>query len=324
MLKRRHVLALPAAAPLGAPALAQAPWPNRPVRVLVGFPPGGSLDVLTRMAAEQMAQRLGQPFVVETRSGASGNIAAEALARAPADGYTISTVSMHTVVINPMVFPSVPFDAARDFQWISAMWDLPNVFAVPAQHVPVQTAQDFVAWARGRRGGVSYGSPGAGTTGHLSGAYFASRAGIEATHVPFRGAAQTIPAMLGGDVHMAIDNLASYTGVIQSGSIRPLAVTMPERWPTLPEVPTMAEAGFDRFNVSPWHFWAGPAGMPREIAERLSREIRATWANPDLQQRAIAMGARLTGSTPEALGARLGAETPRWAEMVRISGAQAG
>ncbi|HEY4251240.1 MAG TPA: tripartite tricarboxylate transporter substrate-binding protein [Roseomonas sp.] len=324
MFKRRHLLALSAAAPLAAPALAQAPWPNRPVRVLVGFPPGGSLDVLTRMAAELMAQRLGQPFVVETRSGASGNIAAEALARAPADGYTISTVSMHTVVINPRVFPSVPFDAARDFRWISAMWDLPNVFAVPAQHVPARSVAEFVAWAKARRGGVSYGSPGSGTTGHLSGAYFANRSGIDATHVPFRGAAQTIPAMLGGDVQMAIDNLASYMSVIQGGVIRPLAVAMPERWPALPEVPTMAEAGFDAFNISPWHLWAGPAGMPAEVAERLSAEIRDCWADPALQERTIAMGARLTGSTPAALGARLAAETPRWAEMVRVSGAQAG
>ncbi|WP_424812278.1 Bug family tripartite tricarboxylate transporter substrate binding protein [Roseococcus sp. YIM B11640] len=324
MFSRRSLLAVSMTAPLAAPALAQGAWPNKPVRVLVGFPPGGSLDVMTRLAAEQMSQRLGQSFVVETRSGASGNIAAEALARATPDGYTIGTVSMHTVVINPMVFPSVPFDAARDFQWISAMWDLPNVFAVPAQHVPARTVQEFVAWGRERRGGVSFGSSGTGTTIHLSGAYFLARAGIQGVHVPFRGAAQTIPAMLGGDVQLAIDNLASYMGVIQNGTMRALAVTMPERWPALPEVPTMAEAGVPDFNVSPWHMWAGPAGMPREIAEKLSAEIRVAWADPALQQRAIGMGARLTGSTPAELAARLDREKPRWAEMVRISGAQAG
>lgn len=323
MLTRRSALALPALVPLAAPAIAQAPWPNRPVRVLVGFPPGGSLDVMTRLTCEQMTQRLGQSFVVETRSGASGNIAAEALARATPDGYTISTVSMNTVVINPMLFPNLPFDMNRDFSWISAMWDMPNVLAVPTQYVPARNVQEFIAWARERPGGVSYGSAGIGSTIHLSGAYLVARAGLQGTHVPFRGAAQTIPAMLSGDVQFAVDNLASYVGVIQEGRIRALAVTMSERWPTLPDVPTMAEAGIDNFNVSPWHFWAGPAGMPREIAERLSREVRAAWANPALQRRAIEMGARLTGSTPEELGARLEAEKPRWAEMVRISGAAA-
>ncbi|TCI00261.1 tripartite tricarboxylate transporter substrate binding protein [Roseococcus sp. SYP-B2431] len=323
MLTRRSLLAVPPAA-LAAPALAQGAWPNKPVRVLVGFPPGGSLDVLTRLAAEIVTQRLGQSFVVETRSGASGNIAAEALARATPDGYTIGTVSMHTVVINPMIFPSVPFDMARDFQWISAMWDIPNVMAVPAQYVPARTVQEFIAWGRERPQGISYGSAGVGTTIHLSGAYLLARAGIQGTHVPFRGAAQTIPAMLSGDVQLAVDNLASYVGVIQEGRMRALAVTMPQRWPTMPDVPTMGEAGIDNFNVSPWHCWAGPAGMPREIAERISREIRTAWADPALRQRVIGMGAMLTGSTPDELGARLEAEKPRWAEMVRISGAQAG
>lgn len=323
MLTRRSLLAVPPLA-LAAPALGQGAWPNKPVRVLVGFPPGGSLDVLTRLASEVLTHRLGQSFVVETRSGASGNIAAEALARSTPDGYTIGTVSMHTVVINPMIFPSVPFDMTKDFQWISAMWDMPNVMAVPAQYVPARTVQEFIAWGRERPQGISYGSAGVGTSIHLSGAYFLARAGIPGTHVPFRGAAQTIPAMLSGDVQLAIDNLASYVGVIQEGRMRALAVTMGQRWPTLPEVPTMAEAGIDNFNVSPWHCWAGPAGMPREIAERLSREIRAAWADPALQQRVIGMGAMLTGSTPDELGARLEAEKPRWAEMVRISGAQAG
>lgn len=323
MLTRRSLLAVPPVA-LAAPALAQGAWPNRPVRVLVGFPPGGSLDVLTRLACEILTRRLNQTFVVETRTGASGNIAAEALARATPDGYTISTVSMHTVVINPMIFPSVPFDMTKDFQWISSMWDMPNVMAVPTQYVPARTVQEFIAWGRERPGGVSYGSAGVGTSIHLSGAYFLARAGISGTHVPFRGAAQTIPAMLSGDVQLAIDNLASYVGVIGEGRMRALAVTMGQRWPTMPDVPTMAEAGIDNFNVSPWHCWAGPAGMPVEIAERLSREIRDAWADPALQQRVIGMGAILTGSTPAELGARLEAEKPRWAEMVRISGAQAG
>jgi tripartite-type tricarboxylate transporter receptor subunit TctC len=301
---------------------AQRNWPDRPVRVLVGFPPGGSLDVMTRLAAEQMSQRLGQPFVVETRTGASGNIGAEALARATPDGYTIGTVSMHNLLINPHLFRRLPYDPEQDFAWISAMWDLPNVAVVPAQHVPARTLQEFIAWAKARPGGVSFGSSGVGTTIHLSGAYLAGRAGFEAQHVSFRGAAQTIPALLSGDIQYAVDNLASYVGVIQEGRMRALAVALPQRWPALPDVPTMAEAGLPGFEVSPWHMWAAPRGTPQAVIDRISAEVRAAWTDPALQQRAIAMGARLTGSTPEGLAARLAREKPIWAKMVKVSGAQ--
>jgi tripartite-type tricarboxylate transporter receptor subunit TctC len=322
MTPRRTLLAGAAGLPLATPALAQAAWPNRPVRVIVGFPPGGSLDVMTRLACEVLQQRLGQPFVVETRSGASGNIGTEAIARAAADGYTIGTVSMHNLLINPLLFRQLPYNPDRDFAWISAMWDLPNVAVVPAQHVPARTLAEFVTWAKARPRGVSYGSSGVGTTIHLSGAYLMAQAGIQAEHITFRGAAQTIPAMLGGDIQIAVDNLASYVPVIQEGRMRALAITTPQRWPALPEVPTMAEAGFSGLSYGPWHMWAGPAAMPREVVDRLSREIRTAFADPALQQRVIGMGARLLGTTPEQLAERLQRERPIWAEMVRISGAQ--
>lgn len=322
MIHRRALLAAAGSLPLAAPAFGQSPWPNKPVRVIVGFPPGGSLDVMTRLACEQMQNRLGQAFVVETRSGASGNIGTEAIARATPDGYTIGTISMHNLLINPLLFRRLPYDAQKDFAWISAMWDLPNVAVVPAQHVPVRTLAEFVTWAKARPGGVSYGSSGVGTTIHLSGAYLMAQAGIPAEHVTFRGAAQTIPAMLSGDIQVAVDNLASYVGVIQEGRMKALAVTTRERWPGLPDVPTMAEAGFAGLSYGPWHLWAAPAGTPRPVIDRLSQEIRTAFADPALQQRAIGMGARLLGTTPEDLAARLDRERPIWTEMVRISGAQ--
>ncbi len=322
MMNRRTLLAAAGSLPLAAPALGQSPWPNKPVRVIVGFPPGGSLDVMTRLACEQMQSRFGQAFVVETRSGASGNIGAEAIARATPDGYTIGTISMHNLLINPLLFTRLPYDARKDFAWISAMWDLPNVAVVPAQHVPARTVAEFVTWAKARPNGVSYGSSGVGTTIHLSGAYLMAQAGIRAEHVTFRGAAQTIPAMLSGDIQIAVDNLASYVPVIQEGRMRPLAVTTRERWPGLPEVPTMAEAGFAGLSYGPWHLWAAPAGTPRAMIDRLSQEIRTAFADQALQQRAIGMGARLLGTTPEQLAERLERERPIWAEMVRISGAQ--
>ncbi len=317
MLPRRIALALP----LAAPAFAQAPWPNRPVRVLIGFPPGGSLDVMTRLACEQLQNRLGQPFIVESRSGASGNIGTEAIARATPDGYTVGTISMHNLLINPHLFTRLPYDPMRDFAWISQMWDLPNVAVVPAQ-LPVRTLAEFIAWARARPQGVSYGSSGVGTTIHLSGAYLAAQAGLRAEHIAFRGAAQTIPALLSGDIQFAVDNLASYVGVIQSGGVRALAVALPQRWPALPDVPTMAEAGMAGLSVGPWHLWAAPRETPRPVVERLAAEIRAAFADTALQQRAIGMGARLLGSGPDELATRLAREAPVWAEMVRISGAQ--
>jgi tripartite-type tricarboxylate transporter receptor subunit TctC len=322
LLQRRGLLATPLLAALPLAGRAQGTWPDRPVRVIVGFPPGGSLDVMTRLAAEQMGQRLGQPFVVETRTGASGNIGMEALARATPDGYTIGTVSMHNLLINPHLFRQLPYDPDRDFAWISAMWDLPNVLVVPAQHVPAKTLAEFVAWAKARPNGVSFGSSGVGTTIHLSGAFLANRAGLDAQHVSFRGGAQTITAMLGGDIQYAVDNLASYVGVIQEGRMRALAMALPQRWPALPEVPTMAEAGLPGFDVSPWHLWAAPRGTPQAVVERISAEVRAAWTDAALQQKAIGMGARLTGSTPEGLAARLAKEKPIWAEMVKVSGAQ--
>ena len=322
MIHRRALLAAAGSLPLAAPALGQSPWPNKPVRVIVGFPPGGSLDVMTRLACEQMQNRLGQAFVVETRSGASGNIGTEAIARAAPDGYTIGTISMHNLLINPLLFRRLPYDAQKDFAWISAMWDLPNVAVVPAQHVPARTLAEFVTWAKARPAGVSYGSSGVGTTIHLSGAYLMAQAGIRAEHVTFGGAAQTIPAMLSGDSQVAVDNLASYVGVIQEGRMKALAVTTRERWPGLPDVPTMADAGFAGLSYGPWHLWAAPAGTPRPVIDRLSQEIRTAFADPALQQRAIGMGARLLGTTPEDLAARLDRERPIWTEMVRISGAQ--
>jgi tripartite-type tricarboxylate transporter receptor subunit TctC len=229
MMERRTLLAATAAAAIATPAPAQGAWPERPVRVVVPWPPGGSTDVLARLLAERLAQSLGQPFVVENKPGAGGNIGTDAIAKAAPDGYTMGPVTVGGWSINQYLYTRLPYDPERDIVPVSMHWELPNVFAVPAQHVPARTLQEFVAWAKQRREGVSYGSPGVGTTPHLSGAMFASRAGLDAIHVPFRGAAQTIPAMLSGDVTFALDNLASYVPVIQEGRMRALAVTSAER-----------------------------------------------------------------------------------------------
>ena len=312
--------ATPFLAALPLAGRAQAAWPDRPVRVIVGFPPGGSLDVMTRLAAEQMAQRLGQPFVVETRSGASGNIGMEALARANPDGYTIGTISMHNLLINPLLFKRLPYDPERDFAWISAMWDLPNVAVVPAQ-LPVAQHRRARRLGEARPNGVSYGSSGVGTTIHLSGAYLAGRAGFEAQHVTFRGAAQTIPALLSGDIQYAVDNLASYVGVIQEGRMRALAVSLPERWPALPEVPTMARRACRISRSRPGTL----GGAARHAAGRrrpaLGRDPRRL-GRPGAAEPGDRDGRAADGSTPDGLAARLAQGEADRAEMVKVSGAQ--
>jgi tripartite-type tricarboxylate transporter receptor subunit TctC len=269
-----------------------------------------------------MQQRLRQNFVVETRSGAAGHIGAEALARATPDGYTIGTIGMPTALISPMLYRTLPFVPAKDFAWIGEMWEFPNVVVVPADHVPARTLGEFLAWAKTRPGGISFGSSGVGTTIHLCGAALLARAGIPGTHIPFRGAAQTIPAMLSGDVQLAVDNLASYVPIIREGKLRALATTGAKRWPTMPEVPTMAEAGVPDFVVTSWHIWAGPAGLPPPVIERLGTEIRLACADPTLRARAQEMGATLLGNGPAAVVARMDRELPFWAEMVRVSGAK--
>jgi len=306
-----------------APAVhAQGVWPARAVRVIVPWPPGGSTDVLCRLLCEQLQQKTGQSFVLENRPGAGGNIGADALAKAAPDGYSMAPLTLGAWHINSFLYSRLPFDPQRDFQPISMHWELPNVVVVSAQHNPATTLQQFIAWGRAQRQGISFGSPGVGTTAHLSGAMFTSRLNLEGTHVPFRGAAQIIPAMLAGDLNVAIDNLASYVPVIQEGRVRALAVTGAERWPTLPNVPTMAEAGVPDFVVTSWCAMAFPAGVPKPIVDRASDAIREVSAAPAFQQRVLQAGARAVYSTPEAVTERVARERPMWQEVVRISGAK--
>ncbi|WP_426956564.1 Bug family tripartite tricarboxylate transporter substrate binding protein [Muricoccus radiodurans] len=324
MTTRRAVLAAPLALPFIRAASAQGTWPEKPVRIIVPYPPAGSTDVLTRILGEQLQQRLGQTFVIENRAGAGGNIGMDAVAKSPADGYTIGSATIGHFSINQYLYSRMSWDADRDFIPVALTWELPNVAVVSTQHVPARTLQEFIDWAKARPNGISYGSPGVGTTPHLSGALFASRLGLRnAEHIPFRGAAQTIPAMLSGDVTLAIDNLASYVPVIQEGRMRALAVTSAERWPTLPDVPTMAEAGMRDFVVTSWAAFVVPAGTPRPIVDRLNSALRQVAADERVQQRFLQAGARVLWSTPEDAAARGRAERPMWQEAVRISGARA-
>jgi tripartite-type tricarboxylate transporter receptor subunit TctC len=318
---RRTFLASAAAAGvfIATAARAQTAWPDRTVKIIVPYPAGGSADVLARIHAERLKDIFGQSFVVENRPGAGGNIGIGTVTASAPDGYTIGAATIGHFAINQFLYSNMPYDPERDMIPASLTWELPNVFVVASDFVPAKTIAEFLAWAK-QKGKISFGSPGVGTSPHLSGVLFAQRTGLNAVHVPFRGAAQTIPAMLSGDVNFALDNLASYISLIQSGKMRALAVTSAQRWPTLPEVPTMAEAGLKDFVVTSWGAFILPAATPRPIVDKLSGAMKQIAAEPDIQKRFLVAGARSISSTPEQAIVFAAKERARWKEVVALSG----
>jgi tripartite-type tricarboxylate transporter receptor subunit TctC len=320
---RRSVLASIAAAGACAAtgARAQSNWPDHPVRIIVPYPAGGSTDVLSRILAERMKEIFGQPFVIENRPGAGGNIGIAAVTGSPPDGYTIGAATIGHFAINQYLYSKMPFDAERDMIPASLTWELPNVFVVATDYCPAKTVSEFIAWAK-QKGRVTYGSPGVGTSPHLSGVMFVKHAGLDATHVPFRGAAQTIPAMLAGDVNFAIDNLASYVPAISSGKMRALAVTSAQRWPTMADVPTMGEAGVKDFIVTSWAAFVVPAGTPRAIVDKIAGAMKKISAEEEVQKRFLVGGARVLSSTPEGALAYAAKERALWKDVVAASGAK--
>ncbi|MBI2714355.1 MAG: tripartite tricarboxylate transporter substrate binding protein [Rhizobiales bacterium] len=300
-------------------ARGQGAWPDHTVKIIIPYPAGGSTDVLSRILAERLKDIFGQPFVIENRPGAGGNIGIAAVTGSPPDGYTIGAATIGHFAINQFLYSKMPYDPERDMIPASLTWELPNVFVVATDHVPAKTMAEFLSWAK-QKGKISFGSPGVGTSPHLSGVLFAKRTGLDAVHVPFRGASYTIPAMLAGDVNFALDNLTSYISTIESGKMRALAVTSAKRWPTMPDVPTMAEAGLQDFVVTSWAAYVFPAGTPRPIIDKLSAAMKKIAADPELQKRFQVVGARSMSSTPEEAIAYAARERAMWKDVVALSG----
>ena len=296
-------------------------WPEAPVKIIVPFTAGGASDVLTRALAEKLQGRLGQNFIVDNRTGAGGNIGMQAVRAAAADGYTIASATIGTLSINQFLFANLGYDPVKDFEYVSMIWQNCNVFVVAPLH-PAKTVQEFLAWARKQPKGVSYGSAGVGTTPHLAGELFRVRTNLQAVHIPYRGAAQSMPALMAGDTDFAIDNIASYTPLIKSGKVRALAVTAADRWPTLPEVPTMLEAGVPNFVITSWGAFVVPKGTPAAIVTKLSAAIQAIAAEPAMQQRFLDTGARAVATTPQETAAFAERERVKWKEVVQLSGAK--
>jgi tripartite-type tricarboxylate transporter receptor subunit TctC len=318
-----HCAALAAAAfAFTAPAQAQDNWPgNGTVKVIVPFSAGGASDVLTRQLSERLQGKLGGTWVVDNRTGAGGNIGMEAVKSASPDGYTIGSATIGTLSINQFLFAKLPYDPVADYVYVSKVWENCNVFVVAPSH-PAKTVQEFLDWARKKPKGVSYGSAGVGTTPHLAGEMFRARTGIEATHIPYRGAAQSMPALMAGDTDFAIDNIASYTPLIKTGKVKALAVTCPERWPTMPEVPTMAESGVKDFIVTSWGAFVMPKGTPPAVANKVSAAIADLARDPALKDKYLQTGALLKATTPKETADFAERERVKWKEVVRISGAK--
>jgi tripartite-type tricarboxylate transporter receptor subunit TctC len=307
---------------LAAPATlhAQAPWPNRPIRLIVPFQAGGATDVTGRVIAEQLSATFGQPVVVENRAGAGGNIGADAVAKADPDGYTLLMATIGTVTINHFLYSRMPF-RQEDLSAIALVSMVANGVMVNAQ-VPARTLAELIALAKRDPGALNYATPGNGTSGHLSAEYLKTLAGIDITHVPFRGTGGVIPELLAGRVQIAIDNLPAYLPHIAAGTVRLLAVTSAERWFSVPQAPTVAESGFPGFQAVAWFGLQAPARTPRPIIERIAEATIAAVGKPEVQAKL-----REVGNEPRALGPAefdrfIAAENEKWRDVVRRSGAR--
>lgn len=312
---RRALLATALAAP--ATARAQGAWsPTRPIRFVVPFPAGGATDVVARVLAERLQEALGQPVVVENRTGAGGNIGVENVVRSPADGTTLLMGTTGTLTVNPHLYASLGFDPLRDLAPISMAFTTDHVLIVNPQ-VAAQTGQEFLALVRARPGALSYGSAGSGSSTHTVPELFKLAARVDIAHVPYRGSAPALNDLVAGTVQVMLDQIPSAIGQIQGGRVRALAVTGARRSPLLPDVPTLAEIGLPEAQATSWGAVMAPGGTPAPIVLRVNAAIREALAQPAVRERLAAAGADGVSSTPEELAAFLRAESVKWARVVR-------
>ena len=302
-------------------ALAQA-YPSKPIRFVVPYPAGGPLDTVARLLAQKVSEGVGQPVVVDNKPGAGGNIGADIVAKSPADGYTILMGAVATHAINPTLYASIPYDPVRDFAPITQVASTPNVLVVnPA--VPATTLREFIAYAKANPGKLNFGSGSTGSAGHLAGELFKTMTGVEMTHVPYKGAAPAMNDLVGGQIQLMFDNLASSLGQVRAGKVRALAVTTASRTPLAPELPTIAEAGLPGFDISTWFGVFAPAGTPREALDRLHAQFTRALGAPDVREKMQNLGAEPVGSRPEEFAAYIRAEGEKYARVIKASGARA-
>lgn len=314
-----------AAPPAPAQGAASSKYPERPIRLVVGFPPGGATDILARILQQHLPEQIGQPVVVDNRAGASGTIAAALVAKAAADGYTILMVPSGPYTISASTYTNLPYDAVRDFTGVSLLVWVTNVIVVP-QNSPAKTLQDLIRMARDKPGQVTFSSSGSGSLHHLSGEVLKRLTGTDMIHVPFKGAGPAMAALAAAEVTFGFTSMPSAMPLIAAKRIRPLAVTSVKRMPALPETPTMIEAGVPPppgLDIREWYGVIAPAATPAPIVAKLNAEMVKVFKRPDVQKRLVEMGAEFVGSTPQELDRQLANDVRTWAKWVKEVGIRA-
>ncbi len=326
-LKRRAALLVFAlAAVLPAAAQAQSAWPNKPVRIVVPFAPGGTTDILARAIAPELSRVFGQSFVVDNRAGAGGNLGADIVAKSAADGYTLLMGTVGTHGINKSLYSKLPYDPQKDFAPITLVAGVPNVMVMNAENAKalgINTVPDFIRYARANPGKLNMASSGNGTSIHLSGELFKSRTGVFMTHIPYTGSSPALMGMLSGQVDVMYDNLPSALPHIRSGKLKAFAVTSVQRSAAMPELPTIEEAGpLKGFDASSWFGLLAPVGTPADVVARLQQETAKALSSPAIKEKLLSQGAIPSGNTPQEFARFIDDEIRKWAPVVKNSGAK--
>jgi len=298
-----------------------AHYPSKPLRIVVGFPPGGNSDFVARAVGRGLGELWGQQVIVDNRPGAGGNVAAEIVAKAPPDGHTL-LLGVFAHAVNPSLYTKLPFDALRDFAPVILCASSANILVVHPS-LPVKTVKELIALAKAKPGAITYASAGNGTASHLAGELLKMRAGIDIVHVPYRGTGLAHTDLMGGRVTMFFAAMAGTLPSVQAGRLRALGVTTIKRWPGAPNVPTMVEAGMPGFEINSWSGLLAPAGTPKEIVVRLNTEVARILRSPETAERLYSFGAEAIDNTPEEFAAYINAEFLKWAKVIKAAGLRA-
>ena len=315
LLPGMAVLALTLATAL--PALAE--FPDRSIKIIVPYPPGGTSDLLARVVAPRLGERLKQTVVIENRAGAGGVIGSAVVAKSPADGYTLLLGTIATHGILPVLQKPAPYDAVKDFAPVTLLASTPNVL-VANPSAPVRNLADLLALARAKPGSVNFGSTSLGGSPHMSGELLKTMAQIDIVHVPYKGGGPMLIDLMGGQIPVGFDNLPSSINHIRAGKIRALAVTTAKRWPGAPEIPTMAEAGVPGYEATAWFGLLAPANTPKPIVELLQRHVAAILRQPEVEKMLLEQGAEPVGNTPDEFARLIAAELQKWNKVVAVTG----